>query len=281
MLSTETLSMFWKTSSEFNNSGDDAAFLKSQRDQLRLRALEKVDTRLRRISLLVILILTFAVVSLVIRVLSFESNMPLRTDLDRAGKALVAIILLFNLHTVYQQFLLVRLRRKLMEQRVLAGEFEALTLIDPLTGLYNRRMGDRRLCEEIARSKRMDHFLTVLCIDLDDFKKINDVHGHSAGDLALKEFARILQKSIRNSDVPIRVGGDEFMVLLPECLPNQVQSILARLNSITVKVEDKSIPVQVSAGSVVHNVGESAEELRDRADQELYRNKLSRKPATK
>jgi diguanylate cyclase (GGDEF)-like protein len=269
MLSTETLSMFWKTSSEFNNSGDDAAFLKSQRDQLRLRALEKVDTRLRRISLLVILILTFAVVSLVIRVLSFESNMPLRTDLDRAGKALVAIILLFNLHTVYQQFLLVRLRRKLMEQRVLAGEFEALTLID------------RRLCEEIARSKRMDHFLTVLCIDLDDFKKINDVHGHSAGDLALKEFARILQKSIRNSDVPIRVGGDEFMVLLPECLPNQVQSILARLNSITVKVEDKSIPVQVSAGSVVHNVGESAEELRDRADQELYRNKLSRKPATK
>ncbi len=98
-----------------------------------------------------------------------------------------------------------------------AKEFLKLAMLDPLTGLHNRRFAQERLVAEMARSGRHGHPLTVLMIDLDGFKQINDRYGHWGGDLVLKEFAQRLCRAIRGSDLAIRLGGDEFVVLLPEC----------------------------------------------------------------
>lgn len=92
---------------------------------------------------------------------------------------------------------------------------EAETITDPLMGIYNRRHLDRRLEEEFDRARRYGFPLTLLLLDIDHFKKVNDEYGHPAGDLVLKGIGEILKKTVRNVDVPARYGGEEVMVLLP------------------------------------------------------------------
>ena len=118
------------------------------------------------------------------------------------------------------------------KNHVRAEKFYGLSILDPLTGLYNRRFGVTRLEEEITRAEESKDPLLVVAIDFDRFKEINDKYGHAAGDLALKEFSRRLQMAIRACDVPIRVGGDEFLVILPECPTDRIQWVLSRMGSI-------------------------------------------------
>jgi two-component system cell cycle response regulator len=160
-----------------------------------------------------------------------------------------------------------------------AEEFHKLSTLDPLTGLYNRRLAEKRLAGEVSRSRRHGHPLSVLMFDLDGFKEVNDHFGHAAGDLILKTFADKLNTVIRVSDLAVRLGGDEFMVLLPECQPQQVQSLLDRLGSIRLDFQGHEIPVKYSAGCAGYLPGESAEQLVERADQALYENKRARKSA--
>jgi diguanylate cyclase (GGDEF)-like protein len=96
------------------------------------------------------------------------------------------------------------------------AEKERLALIDPLTGLYNRRYFDRRYPRELRRAQRYRHPLTLLILDIDDFKSYNDRNGYLAGDEVLKGVASILRSSFRQVDVVTRWGGEEFAVLLPE-----------------------------------------------------------------
>jgi len=113
-----------------------------------------------------------------------------------------------------------------------AEEFLRLAMLDPLTGLHNRRFCEERLTLEMSRSQRYERALTVLILDLDGLKQINDHYGHGAGDIALKTFAEGLNRSIRGSDLAVRMGGDEFVVLLPECRLGQVQGVLSRLHPL-------------------------------------------------
>jgi len=89
-------------------------------------------------------------------------------------------------------------------------------LTDALTGLHNRRYLERRLSEEIARSRRYGHPLSCLFIDADHFKLVNDLHGHSAGDQVLRELSLRVRECLRASDVATRFGGEEFALLLPQ-----------------------------------------------------------------
>jgi two-component system cell cycle response regulator len=153
-------------------------------------------------------------------------------------------------------------------------------MIDPLTGLYNRRFAEQRLAAEVARSERRGHPLTVLTLDLNDFKTINDTHGHPAGDQVLQEFASRLNKVIRGSDLAVRLGGDEFLVVLPECSLDQLQLVLERLGSFEIEWQGQRIPVNFSAGWKDFEKGNRPEELLACADQALYANKReTKKPA--
>lgn len=255
--------------------------------QASLHRLERRDWWLWVLAVVVMLVLTVAVVSLSFPGLLKIEDPFFQFSLGQAVRGLVGLVLLFNSYTIYQQGMIKRLRRQLSGQveaminlRARAEEFHKQATIDALTGLYNRRFAELRLAAEAARSRRYGHPLTLLCIDLNDFKPINDRYGHPAGDQVLKEFAQRLSGAIRVSDIAVRMGGDEFLALLPECPVDQVRVVLERLNSMEVEYQGQKIPVHFSAGWVGYERGETPEQFLARADQALYADKRAHKIPT-
>ena len=151
---------------------------------------------------------------------------------------------------------------------------------DPLTGLANRREFEAALAGEIDRVARAGEPALVLMIDIDHFKKVNDTHGHPAGDLVLKGVAQALHDCIRPMDTVARFGGEEFAMILPNCAPSFGLTVAERVRK---KVEDRAIPI--TPGQQVHvtvSIGgafapqwvrSSAPLWIERADQQLYRAK--------
>jgi two-component system cell cycle response regulator len=191
--------------------------------------------------------------------------------------ALVVLVILFNAYTVYQQVLIKRLRRQLAEKQHHTMLLRDLAMIDALTGLYNRRFAEQRLAAEVARSARKGHPLTVVLLDLDDFKYINDTYGHPAGDLVLQEFAAALNRAIRGGDLAVRMGGDEFLLILPECNHEQLQLVLNRIGPVELSWEGRKFPVKYSAGWKEYVTGDQPETMLVAADHALYANKRASK----
>ena len=104
---------------------------------------------------------------------------------------------------------------------------------DPLTKLYNRRYFNETLTDQIAVATRYNRPLSLLLLDLDHFKKINDTHGHLQGDQLLCTFAQHITQTIRDADIACRYGGDEFAILLPETTPDGATELLHRLQQNT------------------------------------------------
>jgi diguanylate cyclase (GGDEF)-like protein/putative nucleotidyltransferase with HDIG domain len=156
---------------------------------------------------------------------------------------------------------------------------------DSLTGLANPRALHFQMARELARARRTALPFSVILLDLDDFKIINDDYGHLAGDRALQEVARVLQQTTRPYDTCIRYGGDEFVVLLASCGPAEADEQRRRLQdavaAISLRADDgREIALRVSAGaSAFPEDGESYERLLARADRRMYRNKAEWKTA--
>ena len=129
---------------------------------------------------------------------------------------------------------------------------------DALTGLFNRRRFDEHLTEEIDRSNRYGSQFSVLMIDVDDFKHINDNYGHPVGDLALKKIAEIMRGSLRNVDMAARLGGDEFAVILPETLGANAMTVAQRLrtrvNASVLHVPAGEVRITCSIGLISYPV---------------------------
>lgn len=253
--------------------------------QKHLKGLERRDWWLWWSAVTVILLLTLAVVTISLPDILKESDRVFQLNLNLAIHGLVALVLLFNTYTVYQQWLIKRLRTQtakhleiLSRLRIRAEEFHEMATRDPLTGLSNRRLGEERLASEVARSERHGHPLSVLLLDLNRFKGINDLHGHAAGDAVLRIFAQRLNKVIRASDLAIRLGGDEFLVILPECLPDRIPALLSRLGHLEMQWEGESFTVHSAAGWAGYQKGETPAQLIERADKLLYANKRSASP---
>jgi len=258
-----------------------------QRIRESLARLERRDWWLWSAAVVVMLMLTVAVVSMSLPALMANPYSFFQFHLEQAVRGLVGLVLLFNLYTIYQQVLIKGLRSQLAGQiemmaslRLRANEYHMMAMVDPLTGLYNRRFAELRLAAEVDRSKRYGHPLTVLVIDLNDFKQINDQLGHLAGDMVLKEFGTRLSRSIRVSDLAVRMGGDEFLVILPECPSEQIPGLLTRLDKLEVNFRGAMISVRFSAGVAGFDPRESAEQMLERADQALYAQKNEKKQAS-
>lgn len=166
------------------------------------------------------------------------------------------------------------------KHRVKADKLYDLSILDPLTSLHNRRFGELRLKEEIARSERSGDPLAVVLFDLDYFKEINDKFGHAAGDAALREFSRRLKRAIRACDIPVRLGGDEFLVILPECPRDKVNVIIERTGTPQIEFNGEKIHVCYSVGVAQYQYSDTSEAMLARADQVLYVKKQAR-PAAK
>jgi len=156
-----------------------------------------------------------------------------------------------------------------------------LATVDSLTGLYVRRYFDDRLRDEVARIKRYGGRCSLALIDVDYLKTINDTNGHQAGDAALEHVAHVMRQGTRMVDIPARIGGDEFAVLLPNLDITTAQLVADRLRrqvaKIPVAVEKTELKVTVSIGvvSFPHPDIDSVEDLIAAADQALYQAKCA------
>lgn len=151
---------------------------------------------------------------------------------------------------------------------------EGLALLDSLTGIKNRRAMDVALQHAAARAENANTSYTVVMLDLDHFKRINDIHGHDTGDKVLIQCAQVLGDSIRDMDQLYRYGGEEFVILLHGATPNRIDGVLAHLRSrVATHVSSPSGPVTVSLGAAVLHPGEDWRQWFKRADGALYRAK--------
>lgn len=238
-------------------------------------------------TVLVLILLTLAVASFAFPAVLDQDVGTYSIYLNQAIRALVGIVLVFAVYAVYQQHQIIRIRNQIADQiqalakvETLTSEVYKLAALDQLTGLYNRRSGEQRLAEEMSRAVRHGRPLTLLLLDVDGLKQINDRLGHPAGDLLLKQFADRLQRAIRGSDLAVRIGGDEFMVLLPECPIGEVGRVLARVDGLGVQYEHEQVECRFSRGWTDFRPGETAQELLKRADAALYENKRASKVRT-
>ncbi len=140
--------------------------------------------------------------------------------------------------------------------------------MDALTGLYNRHFMEAELFLLQSRAGRYGHAYSVLVLDLDGLKRVNDTFGHEVGDLVLVKFADILRGAVRGSDVAIRTGGDEFVAILPETPCENVQIVFDRIRTRVhdLRRADQRLMFTVSAGAVGWTSGSTLEALVQAAD---------------
>jgi c-di-GMP phosphodiesterase len=153
---------------------------------------------------------------------------------------------------------------------------------DYLTGLYNRRKFEEFLTYEVKRSVRHSHKFTVLMIDLDNFKYINDTYGHASGDLVLKEVTQIFGSNLRNADILARIGGDEFAVILPETPYENghavVEKLRSSLESASISLMFDQVTLTASFGIAEYpEQGENIESLMTGSDLAMYKAKRAGK----
>ena len=152
-----------------------------------------------------------------------------------------------------------------------AGEFQQLSITDPLTGLVNRRYLQERITEELNRSQRHGYPVSFLMIDVDSFKSYNDNFGHPEGDKALQIVGQCLRSALRGADIAARYGGEEFAILLPQTTFKEAQIIAERIRRKVEKTQFPNRQVTVSIGlSTATTETKTADEFIETADKALY-----------
>jgi diguanylate cyclase (GGDEF)-like protein/PAS domain S-box-containing protein len=150
---------------------------------------------------------------------------------------------------------------------------------DPLTGLFNRRYLEETFAREATRARRKKSPIGVIMVDIDHFKKFNDVYGHAAGDMVLTELAKFFTVSLRGADIPCRYGGEEFALVMPEAsLENtfiRAEQMVEQVKTIRIPFSGQTLgPITLSMGVAAYPLhGEKLEELLRAADRALYRAK--------
>ncbi|MGO4999377.1 biofilm regulation diguanylate cyclase SiaD [Oceanisphaera sp. W20_SRM_FM3] len=159
-----------------------------------------------------------------------------------------------------------RYQQNLLE---LNEELKEVALRDPLTGLANRRLLMSRLNEEIERSRRHQQPLSVVMLDVDHFKRINDVFGHDMGDKALCMMSKAIVQQLRETDLCARWGGEEFMLLLPDTRSEQaihmVERVMQAIRLLQLR-DDQTVSLSISAGITQYHANEAMDVTINRAD---------------
>lgn len=164
--------------------------------------------------------------------------------------------------------------RAVEERQAAQRQIDYLAHHDLLTGLPNRLQFERRLQHELAGEALADRQTAIFAIDLDEFKEINDLHGHPGGDIALKHVGTLLRACAAPDDLVARVGGDEFAIIqAATSQPQGARALLARLAGAMAEVENAAIPFRISVGVAVATPGQTPDDVYKAADVALYRAK--------
>ncbi|HWR87441.1 MAG TPA: GGDEF domain-containing protein [Acidiferrobacterales bacterium] len=184
-----------------------------------------------------------------------------------------ALILYWNSMVRVMLFLIVAYLLSSLRQQLLEVSIQAST--DPLTGLFNRRYLYERIRGEMQRARRYNHPLTLICIDVDDFKDINDQHGHVFGDAVLRGVGEVLHGHVRESDVPSRTGGDELAVLLIETASDEGREAAEKLQrALRARMMELGPAITFSIGIVTFlESPRDIDQMFRLADEQLYQAK--------
>jgi len=163
---------------------------------------------------------------------------------------------------------------QIQEIKVKTELLEKMSITDSLTGLCNRRHIFSRLTQEIEKSGRYKTSFSVLMLDIDHFKEINDTYGHQFGDTMLKKVSEIIRSSIRTMDIGGRYGGEEFLIILPEIPVKGAITVAQRIREEVEKIqsEDENFSITVSIGAAEYT-GESIQDIIKKVDELLYKAK--------
>ena len=249
-----------------------------------IKTLEGRDLQLWSIGLLMLLVVAAGFIALILPNVMWGLG-----ELRVAGRFLpqlffgfISLIVLFNVYAFHQHHLLNVTRGELVRQLVRSEAAEQLAMIDPLTGVFNRRYLDEVLPKEVSRAERLRSQLSFAMIDVDGFKSVNTRFGHVIGDRVLTEVAHLLKAQFRLSDSIIRYGGDEFLVVLSDTdepgaqiSVERLQESVDRWNVATVIAGYK---MSLSCGVASFAKGASPTEVIEVADQRMYHQKLRNSP---
>lgn len=160
--------------------------------------------------------------------------------------------------------------------------YKELSLVDELTKLFNKRYFNSHLQLEVERANRHGHPLSLLLMDIDNFKHHNDTYGHADGDRVLARLGQVIAESLRTNDVPCRYGGEEFTIILPETSGDQATVVAERIRArfageVFQPTPTETVRKTISIGVTQYLAGESGQSLVERADQNMYEAKQSGK----
>lgn len=164
--------------------------------------------------------------------------------------------------------------RDITDRRAMEEKLRELSLTDELTRLYNRRYFDSKFQEEIIRSERYHHPLSLIMLDLDHFKRVNDTYGHLIGDEVLRRVSDTIASSVRRTDICARLGGEELGVLLPETSAAEAYEVAERLlhhiSALEIPTEEGMLQVTASIGVTTRSDNFEIAEMIAETDQALY-----------
>jgi diguanylate cyclase (GGDEF)-like protein len=246
-----------------------------------IEALSKRDWQLWSICALVIVVIAIGFAAFLLPNLVWATG-AMHTDhryFPQLFFGLITLIVLFNVYILDQKRTLNRARGDMLRHLMESAQAKQVAIIDPLTNVFNRRYLDELLSREITRAARSHNPFSIMLIDINDFKGINTNFGHLGGDQYLRDLANLLKKTLRGSDTVIRLGEDEFMVVLPETGKSQAHRAADRLKWEAQwwnQGTSASYRLSFSLGMATYQEGMSAEELMNLADKDMYRDKRER-----
>lgn len=169
------------------------------------------------------------------------------------------------------------LQQSIEERQEALQKLAVIALTDDLTQLMNRRAMNRQLARELERKKRYDFHASVLLIDVDHFKQVNDTHGHDCGDYVLKKFSELLTDELREVDYISRWGGEEFLIVLSETELTKAEQVadrlLSKISHSPIHYHSESLKVSFSGGLIEIDAKLNIEENLKKVDELLYKAK--------
>src|SRR5581483_5490569 len=243
--------------------------------QRQIHELSSRDMQLWSIATLVVLVLTAGFLALVLpnltvsqRIIHIEQGY-----LPQLFFGLICLIVLFNVYLMAQRVSLNSTRKALISELVLNERLESLSLIDPLTQLFNRRALNELISNQLARANRIGSPVTFLTMDINGFRELNAKLGSMEGNRVLTDFARMLKKIFRGGDLTFRHGGDEFLVVMPDTTEQDAEYPLKRLLSMVEQwnVENGNrYQMSFSWGMAGYVTGTGLEDVLRTVDRKLY-----------
>src|SRR5207302_10240935 len=233
------------------------------------------DMQLLSIVSLIILVLTAGFLALIAPNLVWAQRI-IRIEqayLPQLVFGLICLVVLFNIYLLSQRVTLNSTRKALISELVLNERLESLSLIDPLTQLFNRRALNELISHQVARANRNGTPLTFLIMDINGFRELNAKLGSMEGNRVLTEFARMLKKVFRGGDVIFRQGGDEFLVVMPDTTEQQAEPPLKRLLGLIDQWNLENggrFQLSFTWGLAEYVTGTSLEEVLRTVDRKLY-----------